>query len=167
VTGDQPRPYIAVVGAGDCSDDDPIATRAETVGRLVVEAGGVVVCGGLGGVMAAACRGAKSVGRPDVATVGVLPGTDRRDANEWVDVALPTGLGEARNVLVVRAADAVIAIGGEYGTLSELAFALKTGAPVVGLGTWQLARGGSPVDAFVEAGSAEEAVRLALERVRR
>jgi uncharacterized protein (TIGR00725 family) len=99
--------------------------------------------------------------------VGVLPGTDRRDANEWVDVALPTGLGEARNVLVVRAADAVIAIGGEYGTLSELAFALKTGVPVVGVRTWQLARHGSPVDAFVEATSAEEAVRLALERVRR
>lgn len=166
MTGGRGRPHIAVIGAGDCADDDPAALLAETVGRLVAEAGGVVVCGGMGGVMAAACRGAKSVDRPGVATVGVLPGTDRRDANEWVDIALPTGLGEARNALVVRAADAVIAVGGEYGTLSELAFALKTGVPVVGLATWQLARGGSPVRAFVEASSAEEAVRLALERVR-
>jgi uncharacterized protein (TIGR00725 family) len=160
-------PYIAVIGAGDGGCDEATAGVAETVGRLVADAGGVVVCGGLGGVMAAACRGAKSAGRRDVVTVGVLPGTDRRDANEWVDVALPTGLGEARNVLVVRAADAVIAVGGESGTLSELAFALKTGVPVVGVRTWQLARHGSPVDAFVEATSAEEAVRLALERVRR
>jgi uncharacterized protein (TIGR00725 family) len=164
VTGDGTRPYIAVIGAGHCDDDDPISALAEAVGRSVAEAGGVVVCGGLGGAMAAACRGAKSVGGT---TVGLLPGTDRRDANAWVDVRLPTGLGEARNVLVVRAADAVIAIGGEYGTLSELAVALKMGVPVVGVRTWQLARDGAPVDAFVEATSAEEAVRLVLERVRR
>lgn len=159
MTGARGRPYVAVIGAGDCADDDPAATVAESVGRLVAEAGGIVVCGGLGGVMAAACRGAKSAGG---ATIGLLPGTGRRDANEWVDIALPTGLGEARNVLVVRAADAVIAVGGEYGTLSELAFALKTGVPAVGLGTWELARRGQPVAAFAEATSAEDAVRLAL-----
>lgn len=164
MTGERGRPYIAVIGAGDCGDDDPTALLAEAVGRLVAQAGGVLVCGGLGGVMAAACRGAKSVGGT---TVGLLPGSDRRGANEWVDVVLATGLGEARNVLVVRAADAVIAIGGEYGTLSELAFALKIGVPVVGIGTWQLARGGSPVSAFAEATSADDAVGLAMAMIAR
>lgn len=164
MTVERSRPYIAVIGAGDCADDDPTATIAEAVGRLIGKAGGVVVCGGLGGVMAAACRGAKSVGGT---TVGLLPGTDRRDANEWVDLALPTGLGEARNVLVVRAADAVIAVGGEFGTLSELAFALKTGVPVVGVGTWQLARRGQPVAAFAEVASADDAVRLAMAMIAR
>lgn len=164
MTGERNRAHIAVIGAGDCSDDDPAATLAEAVGRLVAEASGVVVCGGLGGVMAAACRGAASAGGT---TVGLLPGTDRRAANEWVDIAVPTGLGEARNVLVVRAADAVIAVGGEFGTLSELAFALKTGVPVVGIGTWELARRGQPVAAFAEATSAEEAVRLALAMISR
>jgi hypothetical protein len=105
------------------------------VGRLVAERGAVVVCGGLGGTMEAACRGAKQAGGT---TVGILPGLDRSQANPFVDVALPTGLGEARNVLVVRAADAVIAIGGGYGTLSEIALALKAGKRVIGLGTWEI-----------------------------
>jgi uncharacterized protein (TIGR00725 family) len=96
----------------------------------------VLVCGGLGGVMEAACRGAKGSGG---LTVGILPGADRAAANPFVDVAIPTGLGEARNALVVRAADAVIAIGGGYGTLSEIALALRAGKPVVGLGTWEIA----------------------------
>jgi uncharacterized protein (TIGR00725 family) len=95
----------------------------------------VVVCGGLGGVMEAACRGAKDAGGT---TVGILPGLDRTAANQFVDVAIPTGLGEARNALVVRAADAVIAIDGGYGTLSEIALALKAGKRVVGLGTWDV-----------------------------
>lgn len=150
-------PHVAVVGAGRAGPDT--AARAETVGRLLAEAGAVVVCGGLGGVMAAACRGAKSAGGT---TVGLLPGTDRADANEWVDVAVPTGLGEARNLLVVRAADAVVAVGGEFGTLSEIAFALKLGTPVVGLDTWQLAKAGTPVPAFLEASTPEEAAQLAL-----
>ena len=94
-----------------------------------------MVCGGLGGVMEAACRGAKEA---DATTVGILPGTDRSAANRFVDVAIPTGLGEARNALVVRAADAVIAIGGAYGTLSEIALALKAGKRVAGIGTWQI-----------------------------
>jgi uncharacterized protein (TIGR00725 family) len=95
----------------------------------------VLVCGGLGGVMEAACTGAKGGGGT---TIGILPGTDRAAANPFVDFAIPTGLGEARNALVVRAADALIAIGGGYGTLSEIAFALKAGKPVVGLGTWEI-----------------------------
>jgi uncharacterized protein (TIGR00725 family) len=107
--------------------------------------------------MEAACRGAKAAGGT---TVGILPGYDREDANEFVDVALATGLGEARNALVVRAADAVVAIGGEWGTLSEIALALRAGKRVVGLGTWELPeRGGRGI---VVASSAEEAVALAL-----
>ena len=108
---------------------------ADEVGRLVAEAGGVVVCGGLGGVMEAACRGARSAGG---VTVGLLPSDERRTANPFVSVAIPTGLGELRNGLVVRAADAIIAVGGAYGTLSEVALALKLGRPVVGLGTWEV-----------------------------
>jgi uncharacterized protein (TIGR00725 family) len=95
----------------------------------------VLVCGGLGGVMEAACRGAKDAGGT---TIGILPGADRAAANPFVDVAIATGLGEARNALVVRAADAAIAVGGGYGTLSEIALALKAGKPVVGIGTWDI-----------------------------
>lgn len=105
------------------------------MGRELGSRGVVVVTGGLGGVMEAACRGARQVGGT---TIGILPGTDRAAANPYVDVAIPTGLGEARNALVVRAADALIAIGGAYGTLSEIAFALKAGKRVVGLGTWAI-----------------------------
>ena len=102
--------------------------------------------------MEAACRGAKQAGG---LTVGILPGSDRSDANPYVDVALPTGLGEARNALVVRAADAVIAIGGGYGTLSEIALALKAGKPVIGLDTWE-------IDGVAAADGPEAAVAAAL-----
>ena len=153
--------YVAVVGGG-VPDADADELAAE-VGRELGRRGAVVVCGGLGGVMKAACRGAKEEG---ATTVGILPGADRSPANEFVDVAIPTGLGEARNALVVRAADAVIAIGGEFGTLSEIALALKTGKPVVGLGTWELAKGGESVEAIERASSAAEAVERALELAR-
>ena len=157
-------PYIAVVGAGDAIDGSPEAEAAEALGRALAEAGAVVVCGGLGGVMAAACRGASAAGGT---TVGILPGSSRADANPWVGVALPTGLGEARNALVVRAVDVLVAVGGGYGTLSEIGLALRTGTPVVGLGTWELARGGAP-DAGVErVTSPTEAARRALELARR
>ncbi|MGH3118400.1 MAG: TIGR00725 family protein, partial [Gaiellales bacterium] len=127
------RVYVAVVGPGDA---DPSAEeRAAALGKSLAQAGAVVVCGGLGGVMAAACRGAREAGGT---TVGILPGGDRTEANPWVEVALATGLGEARNALVVRAADAVVAVAGGYGTLSEIALALKMGKPVIGLGTWSL-----------------------------
>jgi uncharacterized protein (TIGR00725 family) len=105
------------------------------VGQELAARGAVVVCGGLGGVMEAACRGAKEAGG---LTVGILPGTDRAAANAFVDVAIPTGLGEARNALVVRAADALVAVGGGYGTLSEIALALKAGKRVVGLDSWDI-----------------------------
>jgi uncharacterized protein (TIGR00725 family) len=128
-----PRAWIAVVGPGEATPEE--LARAEDVGALVAGAGAGLVCGGLGGVMEAACRGARSRGG---VTVGLLPGLDRDAANGWVVVALPTGLGEARNALVVRAADALIAVGGAYGTLSEIALALKAGKPVIGLGTWEI-----------------------------
>lgn len=152
--------YVGVIGPA--AGDDEAERVAERVGALLAEAGAVVVCGGLGGVMEAACRGARGGGGT---TVGILPGLDRAEANPHVSVAIPTGLGEARNALVVRACDAVIAIGGEFGTLSEIALALKMGTPVVGVGTWELARRGSPVDAILRASDAAGAVRLALEHV--
>ena len=105
------------------------------MGRGLAARGAVVVCGGLGGVMEAACRGAREAGG---LTVGILPGTDRAAANAFVEVAIPSGLGEARNALVVRAADGLIAVGGGYGTLSEIAFALKAGKRVVGLDSWDI-----------------------------
>jgi uncharacterized protein (TIGR00725 family) len=124
---------VAVVGPGDARPEHE--SRAEEVGRLLAQAGSTVVCGGLGGVMEAACRGAKEAGGT---TLGILPGSDRRTANRFVDVAVATGLGEARNALVVRAADGLIALGGGHGTLSEIALALKAGKPVVGVDSWEI-----------------------------
>lgn len=155
-------PQIAVVGAGEC--DEETAALAHDVGRLLGEAGAVVVTGGLGGVMAAASRGASLAG---ATTLGICPGEGRDEANPWVRVAVPTGLGELRNGLVVRAADVVIALGGEYGTLSEVALALKIGRPVVGISTWQLVRPGGVADTgIVAAPSPEAAVAVALQLAR-
>jgi uncharacterized protein (TIGR00725 family) len=154
--------WIAVVGPGEASAD--VLEAAEAVGAGIARADAVLVCGGRTGAMEAACRGARS---EDGLTVGLLPGLDRAEANDFVSVAIPTGLGELRNGLVVRAADAVIAVSGEYGTLSEVAFALKTGKPVVGLGTWELARGGSPDTGIVVASDPDDAVGRALELARR
>jgi len=145
--------YVAVVGPGEASHAE--AQLAEEVGRALAVAGAILVCGGLGGVMAAACRGAASV---DGLTVGILPAADRATANEWVRVAIPTGVGELRNGLVVRSADALIAIGGAYGTLSEVALALKTGVPVVGINTWQ-------IEGVRSACSPAEAVKVALQLI--
>jgi uncharacterized protein (TIGR00725 family) len=152
-------PWIAVVGPGRA--DVAQLEAAEAVGAGVAAAGAVLVCGGLGGVMEAACRGARS--RRGM-TVGLLPGVDRTDANGWVEVAIPTGLGEARNALVVRAADAVIAIGGAWGTLSEIGLALKTGRRVIGLGTFEITQAGRRVEGIVAVESPEEAVAEALAR---
>jgi uncharacterized protein (TIGR00725 family) len=149
-----PAPHVAVVGRGDAGSEE--RELAEEVGQGLADGGAVVVCGGLGGVMEAACAGARSAGGR---TVGILPGLDRGEANPHVEVAIPTGLGEARNALVVRAADALVAVGGGYGTLSEVALALKTGKPVIGLGTWELPD-------VVSAGSARDAVDAALSGAR-
>lgn len=152
-----PRAWIAVVGPGQGNPKQ--LAHAEEAGAAVAEEGAWLVCGGLGGVMEAACRGARSRGG---LTVGLLPGTDREAANGWVQVAIPTGLGEARNALVVRAADAVVAVGGGWGTLSEIALALKTGVPVVGLHTWEPSQAGVPVAGIVEADDPRAAVADAL-----
>lgn len=122
---------IAVVGAGRC--DDETASLAERVGAAIARGGGVVVCGGLGGAMEAAARGAKSAGGT---TVGILPGVDPDDANAFIDIPIPTGMGEARNVINVRAADTVVAVAGSHGTLSEIAHAVKMGIPVVAVASW-------------------------------
>ena len=122
---------IAVIGAGHCSDE--IKTLAEQVGENIALHGGILICGGLFGVMEAACRGAKKQGGT---TIGILPGCHKSDANRYVDIPIVTGIGDARNVIIIRTADGVIAIDGEYGTLSEIAFCLKFNKPVVGLKTW-------------------------------
>ncbi|HEX2383189.1 MAG TPA: hypothetical protein VHI95_11165 [Acidimicrobiales bacterium] len=145
--------YVAVIGA-TVTDADADAA-AERVGALLAEAGAVVVTGGRDGIAAAASRGAAEAGG---LTLGILPGRDRSEANPWVRVAVPTGLGELRNALVVMDADAVIAFPGAYGTLIELGFALHTGRSIVVVGDWPLAAGAS----VRRAGSAEEAVAYAL-----
>jgi uncharacterized protein (TIGR00725 family) len=151
------RLHVAVVGGSQADEEQ--CDRATRVGRALAEAGVVVLCGGLGGVMAAACRGARQGGGT---SIGILPGADRGHANEFVDVAVATGLGEGRNVLVVRNADAVVAVGGEFGTLSEVALALQAGVPVVGLETWELAKAGRPVPGVLRATSPEEAAEMAV-----
>jgi uncharacterized protein (TIGR00725 family) len=158
----RPAPWIAVVGPGRA--DVREAAWAEEAGAAIADAGAVLVCGGLGGVMEAACRGARSRGGT---TVGLLPGSDREDANGWVLLAIPTGLGEARNALIVRAADALVAIGGAWGTLSEIALALKAGKPVIGLDTWELGRAGVPVEGVIRADDAASAAEEALARANR
>ncbi|TFH35949.1 MAG: TIGR00725 family protein [Dehalococcoidia bacterium] len=148
---------IAVIGRAECSPAE--AAMAEEVGGLLAARSVVVVCGGLSGVMEAACRGAASRGG---VTVGILPGNDRRSANPWVSVPIATGVGQARNIAVVRSAQAVIAIGGAYGTLSEIAFALDADIPVVGVNTWRLAEERTASNLVREVSTPLEAVELAL-----
>jgi uncharacterized protein (TIGR00725 family) len=148
-------PYVAVVGGSDATTEQELA--AEEVGSGLARAGAIVITGGRGGVMAAASRGARTAGG---IVIGLLPGTDRAEANEWVTVALPTGLGELRNGLVVRSADVVVAVGGAYGTLSEIALALAAGVPVIGLESW-------PIDGIEVVTSPSQAVARALEHAHR
>jgi len=145
-------PYVAVVGAGGHVAPELLAS-AEAVGAELGRRGAVVVTGGLGGIMEAACRGARGAG---ATTLAILPGPDRADANPFVAVAVATGMGELRNGLVVRCADALIAVGGEYGTLSEIALALSAGTPVVGIGSWE-------IEGVRVAADALEAVALVLD----
>jgi uncharacterized protein (TIGR00725 family) len=152
------EPYVAVVGPSAGTPAE--LALGESVGRSIAEAGAVLVCGGMGGVMEAAAGGCADAGGR---SVGILPTDDRLDANPYLTVAVATGMGEGRNAIVVRTADAVIAVHGEFGTLSEIALALKMGKPVVGLGTWELLRAGEPVDAIVRVSDPRQAVAKALE----
>jgi hypothetical protein len=141
---------VAVIGSREPPADQDRA--AQVVGRELAVGGATVVTGGGGGVMAAASRGASEAGGM---VVGILPGMERAAANPWVSVAIPTGMGELRNGLVVRSADAVVAMGGAYGTLSEIALALGAGVPVVGYDTWD-------IDGVEVVGSPQEAAARAL-----
>jgi uncharacterized protein (TIGR00725 family) len=148
---------IAVIGGGQCNKKE--AKLAEEVGRELAKRGAVLVCGGLGGVMEAACRGASAEGGT---TIGILPGDDSQAANPHVQIPIATGMGYARNIAVVRSAGAVIAVGGSYGTLSEISYALQGGTPVIGLNTWSLSRNGREDSSIIPAQNPAEAVDKAL-----
>ncbi|MFC1904882.1 TIGR00725 family protein [Chloroflexota bacterium] len=149
---------IAVIGGGQCSKEE--AQIAESVGRELAKSGAILICGGLGGVMEAACKGASSEGG---VTIGILPGDNYQAANPYVQIPIVTGIGYARNVAVVKSARAVIAISGSYGTLSEISHALQSGIPVIGLNTWSLSRNGKPDKLIIPAENPTEAVNMALE----
>ena len=149
---------IAVIGGGQCSKEE--AKIAEEVGRQLARQGAILVCGGLSGVMEAACKGASSEGG---LTIGILPGENRQAANPYVQIPIVTGIGYARNITVAKSAQAVIAVGGSYGTLSEISHALQSGIPVIGLNTWTLSRNGKQDDSIIPAQNATEAVDKALD----
>ena len=146
--------FIGVIGAGDCSED--VYKLAEEVGERIAKAGAVLVCGGLGGAMEAASQGAKKEGGT---TVGILPGIDKGQANPYIDFPIVTGLGEGRNLLVIRNSEVVIALPGKYGTLSEIGFCLALGKPIIGLSTWDVS------EDIIKAKNAEDAVKIALSKV--
>ena len=150
------------MGGSECSARG--LELARRVGQLVAERGGIVVCGGRGGVMEAAARGAKEAGG---VTVGILPGASAEDANPFIDIPVVTELGNARNVVNVLTSQAVIAIEGGYGTLSEIALALRSGIPVVGLETWSIVPPGGGDAGLIEVRTPEEAVEAAFSRAGR
>ncbi|MDH7578682.1 MAG: TIGR00725 family protein [Bacillota bacterium] len=150
------RIYIGVIGSAEA--DPEVLELAREVGQEIARRGAVLVCGGRGGVMEAAARGAREAGGT---AVGILPGTSRSEGNPYLTVSVVTGMGEARNAIVVRSSDAVIAVAGGCGTLSEIGLALKMGVPVVGLRTWQLGSPCTGQDPIIRAASPAEAVALA------
>lgn len=149
---------IGVLGASVPGEE--LYSAAERIGELIAAAKAILVCGGLGGVMEAAAKGATRGGG---LTVGVLPGPDLGDANPYIGAALATDMGQARNTIIVRSSDAAIAVGGGYGTLSEIALAMKCGVPVVGYKTWNAVSGEGLAAPGITAGTPEEAVRKAIE----
>ena len=150
---------IAVVGERDASPE--LARAAEEIGREIARRGGVLVCGGMGGVMEAAARGASQAGGT---VVGIIPTESAKDANPYVTIPIVTGMAEGRNIIVVRSAQAVIAVGGAYGTLSEIALALRLGIPVVGYQTWTLDKAGLDSDPIIRAKRPTDAVEQAWSR---
>ena len=157
------KPVIAVIGGSNAAPPDALKL-AEEVGFLIARAEATLVCGGLNGVMEAACRGAKRGGG---LTIGILPGADPRDANPYVDVPVVTAISTARNAIVVRSGDAIIAIDGSYGTLTEMAYAFDLGKKVFGLRSWDLEKVGVPNDLCVPVKTPREAVDRAIEEARR
>lgn len=153
--------YISVVGASSC--DSKVAKIAEEIGRQIARRGHILVCGGLGGVMDAAAKGASEEGG---ISIGILPHPDRRLASKWLTVSVPTDLGHARNTLVALSGDAVIAVSGGYGTLSEIALALKMGKPVVGVNTWNFDFEGREEKGIIPASTPAEAVDFAERQAR-
>ena len=150
--------HIGVLGPNTTNNEE--YAMGVAVGKCIAESGAILFCGGLGGMMRAAAEGAKAAGGQ---TVGILPGDDKTVANAFIDVAIPTGLGAYRNAILVNSCDVVIAVHGAYGTLSEIAFALRLGIPVIGLNTWEVRRNGE-IDAGIPAAqSPEDAVKMALQ----
>ncbi|MFC2005997.1 TIGR00725 family protein [Chloroflexota bacterium] len=154
---EEKKKIIAVIGGSQPSPEE--ARLAEEVGRELARQGATLVCGGLGGIMETACRGASSEGG---VTIGILPGDNSKAANPYVQIPVVTGMGYARNISVVKSAQAVIAIGGSYGTLSEIAHALQSEIPVIGLNTWSLSRNGRQDNSIILAQDAAGAVSKAL-----
>ena len=149
--------FIGVIGGSEVTA--PIAKLAEEVGREIARRGAVLVCGGMGGVMEAACKGASEEGG---LTIGILPGDNRNTANPYVKIPIVTGIGYARNVAVVKTSQAVIAIDGNYGTLTEIGYALQGGIPVIGLDTWALSIDGRANNNIIIANNAKDAVEKAI-----
>lgn len=149
--------YISVIGESQATKINYM--MAQEVGRLIAKAGAVLVCGGKEGVMEAAARGARGAGGM---TIGILPGSDRNEANRYIDIPIVTGIGYARNKIVVKTGQAVIAIGGSYGTLSEIGFALVYGIPVIGINTWQISKRGRAEPSIISVRTPEEAVNTAV-----
>ncbi|MFA5628928.1 MAG: TIGR00725 family protein [Dehalococcoidales bacterium] len=152
--------FIAVIGNSKASAHE--INLAEEIGRQIAKHGAILVCGGLDGIMEAACRGAVSEGG---LTVGILPGTNRNEANAFVKIPIVTGIGWARNMIVVKSAQAVIAVGGAYGTLTEIGYALKSGIPVIGIDTWKLATKKAVCESIIRVDNAIDAVNTAIEMI--
>jgi uncharacterized protein (TIGR00725 family) len=149
--------FIGVIGGSPCSPEE--ADLAERVGRALAKKGAYLVCGGQGGVMEAACKGCRLEGGT---TIGILPGEDRKSGNKYVHIPIVTGMGSARNIIVAKSSQAVIAVGGSYGTLSEIGFALKNGIPVIGLNSWSISRHNQTDSSIIIMEDPEEAVDLAI-----
>jgi uncharacterized protein (TIGR00725 family) len=153
---------VAVIGTRQPSPEE--SKLAEEVGRKLAKNGVVLVCGGLGRVMEDACRGARAEGG---LTIGVIPGDDRKSANSFVQIPIVTGIGYARNVIIVKPAQAIIAVGGGYGTLTEIGYALDSKKPVIGLGTWKISGNNKLDKSIIRAHNAKEAVSKAIKLVKR
>jgi uncharacterized protein (TIGR00725 family) len=154
--------FIGVIGGSEVSPQ--ITKLAEEVGREIGRRGAVLVCGGLSGVMEAACKGASEAGG---LTIGILPGESRQEANPYVKIPIVTSIGHARNLAVVKSSQVVIAIDGSYGTLTEIGHALQSGIPVIGLGTWEISMDGKADNNIIIAKNPKEAVDKAIEMIKK